>query len=29
MWADENKDNFKIIKEARDWIFRKINEAGY
>ena len=29
MWADENKDNFKIIKEARDWIFKKINEAGY
>ena len=29
MWADENKDNFKIIKEARDWIFKRINEAGY
>ena len=29
MWADENKDNFKIIKEAREWIFKKINEAGY
>ena len=29
MWADENKDNFKIVKDARDWIFKKINEAGY
>jgi L-ribulose-5-phosphate 3-epimerase len=29
MWADENKDNFKIIKNARDWILKKINEAGY
>jgi len=29
MWADENKDNFKIIKDARDWIFKKISKAGY
>jgi len=29
MWADEDKDNFKIIKDARDWIFKKISEAGY
>jgi L-ribulose-5-phosphate 3-epimerase len=29
MWADENKDNFEIVKDTRDWILRKISEAGY
>lgn len=29
MWAGENKDNLKIVKDARDWILKKINEAGY
>jgi L-ribulose-5-phosphate 3-epimerase len=29
MWADEKEDNFKIVKDAREWVLKKINEAGY
>jgi len=29
MWADDNKDNFKIVKDAREWVLKKINESGY
>jgi L-ribulose-5-phosphate 3-epimerase len=29
MWAEEDKDNFKVIKESRQWLYEKIKESGY
>ncbi len=29
MWADEHKDNFKTIKESRQWLYEKIKESGF
>ncbi len=29
MWAEEHKDNFKVIKESRQWLYEKIKESGY
>jgi L-ribulose-5-phosphate 3-epimerase len=29
MWADDNKDNFNIVIDARDWLSEKINRVGY
>ncbi len=29
MWAEENKNNYKIISSARKWVFSKIMKTGY
>ncbi len=29
LWADDKKNNLNIISDSRDWIFEKINQAGY
>jgi len=28
MWADDKKDNFDIVKNAKEWVSRKIEQAG-
>ncbi|MBM3705317.1 MAG: L-ribulose-5-phosphate 3-epimerase [Actinobacteria bacterium] len=29
MWADDNKDNYKIIKSSMDWIIEKLMQSSY
>lgn len=29
MWADDKKDNFNIVKHAKEWVSKKIEQAGY
>jgi L-ribulose-5-phosphate 3-epimerase len=29
MWADNKKDNYKIIRVAREWVLKQMKKAGY
>lgn len=29
MWADNNKDNFEIIKSSRDWVIDQLKQVSY
>ncbi len=29
MWADSKKDNYEIIRAARQWVLEQMNKAGY
>lgn len=29
MWADDNRDNFEIVKHAKKWVSRNLEQAGF